>query len=241
LKAPRKLTAEEWVTMRQHSLIGYEILQCSNTPIFKMAAEIALYHHEKWDGSGYPKGLAGDNIPQSAQIVAIADVFDALTMKRSYKEAWSVEASLEEMRANSGTHFNPALLTIFLNILPKILNIKKRVGRKGLAFVSLYISTTADKQLAWHDALTDCFVIEQFVSGLYCWLKPTTVRVTKEVVIRLSFLCVVTDMYLSSGTPAKGGCLWIAMNVNYLSSIPTCCCTNLCPSTPFRNTTLSFR
>lgn len=104
LKAPRKLTAEEWVIMRQHSLIGYEILQCSDTPIFKMAAEIALYHHEKWDGSGYPKGLAGDNIPKSAQIVAIADVFDALTMKRSYKEAWSVEASLEEMRANSGTH-----------------------------------------------------------------------------------------------------------------------------------------
>ena len=131
LKAPRKLTAEEWVTMRQHSLIGYEILQCSHTPIFKMAAEIALYHHEKWDGSGYPKGLAGDNIPQSAQIVAIADVFDALTMKRSYKEAWSVEVSLEEMRANSGTHFNPALLTIFLNILPKILNIKKEWDEKG--------------------------------------------------------------------------------------------------------------
>ncbi len=130
LKAPRKLTEEEWATMRQHSLIGYEILQCSNTPIFKMAAEIALYHHEKWDGSGYPKGLAGDNIPQSAQIVAIADVFDALTMKRSYKEAWSVEASLEEMRANSGTHFNPALLTIFLNILPKILNIKKEWDEK---------------------------------------------------------------------------------------------------------------
>lgn len=130
LKAPRKLTEEEWVTMRQHSLIGYEILQCSNTPIFKMAAEIALYHHEKWDGSGYPKGLAGDNIPQSAQIVAIADVFDALTMKRSYKEAWSVEASLEEMRANSGTHFNPTLLTIFLNILPKILNIKKEWDEK---------------------------------------------------------------------------------------------------------------
>ncbi len=130
LKAPRKLTAEEWVTMRQHSLIGYEILQCSHTPIFKMAAEIALYHHEKWDGSGYPKGLVGDNIPQSAQIVAIADVFDALTMKRSYKEAWSVEASLEEMRANSGTHFNPALLTIFLNILPKILNIKKEWDEK---------------------------------------------------------------------------------------------------------------
>jgi putative two-component system response regulator len=131
LKAPRKLTAEEWVIMRQHSLIGYEILQCSDSPIFKMAAEIALYHHEKWDGSGYPKGLVGDNIPQSAQIVAIADVFDALTMKRSYKEAWNVEASLEEIKANSGTHFNPALITVFLNILPKILNIKDEWDEKG--------------------------------------------------------------------------------------------------------------
>ncbi len=131
LKAPRKLTAEEWVIMRQHSLIGYEILQCSDTPIFKMAAEIALYHHEKWDGSGYPKGLIGDNIPQSAQIVALADVFDALTMKRSYKEAWSIEASLEEIKANSGTHFNPALTTVFLNLLPKILNIKKEWDEKG--------------------------------------------------------------------------------------------------------------
>lgn len=131
LKAPRKLTAEEWVIMRQHSLIGYEILQCSDTPIFKMAAEIALYHHEKWDGSGYPKGLIGDKIPQSAQIVALADVFDALTMKRSYKEAWSIEASLEEIKANSGTHFNPALTTVFLNILPKILNIKSEWDEKG--------------------------------------------------------------------------------------------------------------
>ena len=98
--------------------------------MLQLAATISNQHHEKWDGSGYPKGLAGDNIPQSAQIVAIADVFDALTMKRSYKEAWSVEASLEEMRANSGTHFNPALLTIFLNILPKILNIKKEWDEK---------------------------------------------------------------------------------------------------------------
>ena len=131
LKAPRKLTAEEWVIMRQHSHIGFEILQCSNSPIFKMAAEIALYHHEKWDGSGYPKGLIGDKIPQSAQIVALADVFDALTMKRSYKEAWSIEASLEEIKTNSGTHFNPALTTVFLNILPKILNIKSEWDEKG--------------------------------------------------------------------------------------------------------------
>ncbi|WP_024872658.1 response regulator [Tolumonas lignilytica] len=126
LKAPRKLTAEEWVIMRQHTTIGYDILQRSDTPIFKMAAEIALHHHEKWDGSGYPNGLVGNQIPASAQIVALADVFDALTMKRSYKEAWSAEEAVAEIRANSGTHFNPALVELFLNIQPRIIEIKDK-------------------------------------------------------------------------------------------------------------------
>lgn len=130
LKAPRKLTADEWVIMRQHSTIGYEILKCSHTPIFKMAAEIAMYHHEKWDGSGYPQGLKGDAIPQSAQIVALADVFDALTMKRSYKEAWSVEAAVEEISMTSGTHFNPSLVELFQNILPTIIDIKREWDEK---------------------------------------------------------------------------------------------------------------
>lgn len=126
LKAPRKLTAEEWVIMRQHTTIGYDILQRSDTPIFKMAAEIALHHHEKWDGSGYPNGLVGNQIPASAQIVALADVFDALTMKRSYKEAWSAEEAVAEIQANSGTHFNPALVELFLNIQPRIIEIKDK-------------------------------------------------------------------------------------------------------------------
>lgn len=125
LKAPRKLTPEEWQMMRQHTTIGYQILQRCDTAIFKLAAEIALCHHEKWDGSGYPKGLAAAEIPQSAQIVALADVFDALTMKRPYKDAWTVEAATAEIQANAGSHFNPDLVTRFLEIMPRIIELKK--------------------------------------------------------------------------------------------------------------------
>lgn len=125
LRKPDKLNAEEWRIMQSHTRIGYEILSKSNAPLFKLAAEIALHHHEKWDGSGYPDGLAGQNIPQVARIVAIADVFDALTMKRPYKEAWSIEKILDFMNDGSGIHFDPLLLERYLSILPTILEIKK--------------------------------------------------------------------------------------------------------------------
>ena len=124
LKAPRRLTAEEWTIMRQHSEVGYNILSKGDTPLFTMAAEIALHHHEKWDGSGYPFGLSGEAIPESARIVAIADVFDALTMKRPYKEPWSIEDAMTEIRKGSGNHFEPRLVELFESILPKILKIK---------------------------------------------------------------------------------------------------------------------
>lgn len=124
LKAPRKLTDEEWVIMKNHSQIGHDILQKSNNPVFKMAAEIALGHHEKWDGNGYPKGGAGEDIPESARIVAIADVFDALTMKRPYKEAWSIEKAVDVIKQESGKHFDPRLVEIFCEIQPEILQIK---------------------------------------------------------------------------------------------------------------------
>lgn len=125
LKAPRKLTAEEWEIMKQHAEIGYKILSKSHTPLFVMAAEIALCHHEKWDGTGYPAGLAGEAIPESARIVALADVFDALTMKRPYKEPWSVEDSMAEIRKNSGSHFEPRLVETFETILPEMVKIKQ--------------------------------------------------------------------------------------------------------------------
>ena len=123
LKASRTLTSEEWEIMKCHAEIGYNILNKSNTPLFVMAAEIARYHHEKWDNSGYPAGLSGESIPETARIVAVADVFDALTTKRPYKEPWSVENAIAEMRKNSGSHFEPRLVELLEKILPSILAI----------------------------------------------------------------------------------------------------------------------
>jgi putative two-component system response regulator len=124
LRKPGKLDAGEWEIMKQHTRIGYEVLSGSDAPLFRLAAEIALRHHERWDGSGYPDGLAGEAIPESARIVAIADVFDALTMKRPYKEAWPLEQTLAIMRESSGTHFDPRLFARFEEILPRILTVK---------------------------------------------------------------------------------------------------------------------
>jgi len=123
LKAPRKLTPEEWVVMKTHANIGYEILNQSQIPIFSMAQEIALSHHEKWDGSGYPQGLTKEDIPESARIVAIADVFDALTMSRPYKEPWPVEKAFDVIKQDSGTHFDPRLSELFLEIKSEIVQI----------------------------------------------------------------------------------------------------------------------
>jgi putative two-component system response regulator len=125
LKKPGPLSDEEWVIMRTHSRIGYDILSTSDVPLFRLAAEIALRHHEKWDGSGYPDGLANSAIPESARIVAIADVFDALTMDRPYKTAWPLERVLPALREGAGRHFDPDLLETFLFMLPAILDIKR--------------------------------------------------------------------------------------------------------------------
>jgi putative two-component system response regulator len=121
LQKPDKLTAEEWIIMKQHSRIGYEILSKSHAPLFKLAAEIALNHHEKWDGSGYPNGLAEENIPESARIVAIADVFDALCMRRPYKEPWPLERILPKLQELAGNHLDKRLVKIFIDIMPQIL------------------------------------------------------------------------------------------------------------------------
>ncbi len=132
LKAPRKLTPEEWQIMKTHSEIGSRILSMSRNPIFSLAAEVALYHHEKWDGSGYPKGLSGEDIPESARIVAIADVFDALTMKRPYKEAWPLEKAFATIKQDAGTHFDQQLVNLFIDIQSKILQIKEEWDAKEI-------------------------------------------------------------------------------------------------------------
>ncbi len=125
LKAPRKLTTEEWRIMKTHTEIGHRILSMSPNPLFQMAAEIALYHHERWDGGGYPTGLSGEDIPESARIVAIADVFDALTMKRVYKDPWTTEEAIDKILSESGAHFEPRLVEVFKNAIPEILAVKE--------------------------------------------------------------------------------------------------------------------
>lgn len=125
LKAPRRLDDDEMKIMRSHAEIGYKILAQSDTPLFNLAAEISLCHHEKWDGSGYPQSLIGEAIPQSARIVAIADVFDALTMKRPYKKAWSDDAAFDYIAEQAGTHFDPELVYRFLSIKDDIIRTKQ--------------------------------------------------------------------------------------------------------------------
>lgn len=126
LKKPATLDDAEWVVMRTHSRIGSDILARSAAPVFQLAAEVALRHHEKWDGSGYPDGLVGDAIPESARIVTVADVFDALTMKRPYKEAWPVDRVMRTLHAGSGSHFEPRLVTAFDALLPELLVLRAR-------------------------------------------------------------------------------------------------------------------
>jgi len=125
LQKPGPLDDEEWKIMRTHSKIGAEIIGQDDSELLQMAWRIAFSHHEKWDGSGYPKRLASEDIPLEARIVAIADVFDALTSIRPYKDAWPVEKALNLMRDNSGKHFDPSLLTAFLGSMPEILAVKK--------------------------------------------------------------------------------------------------------------------
>ncbi len=124
LLKPGKFEPEEWEIMKTHAVIGANILEGDDSELMKCAGEIALTHHEKWDGSGYPYGLSGEAIPLVGRIAALADVFDALTSVRPYKEAWTVEAAVDLIKENRGTHFDPDLVTVFLEQLPGILKIR---------------------------------------------------------------------------------------------------------------------
>ena len=126
LLKPAGLTPAEWEIMKQHTLIGAKILKGSDAEFIRLGEVIALSHHEKWDGSGYPTGLKGIEIPIACRITAIADVFDALTTKRPYKEAFSVEKSLAIIREGRGNHFDPDVVDAFLAIQDEILTIKKQ-------------------------------------------------------------------------------------------------------------------
>jgi len=116
LLKPGKLTAEEFEVMKRHCEIGAGIIGEHEAEVLKMARQIALWHHEKWNGQGYPHGLRGADIPLIARIVAIADVFDALTCERPYKPAWPVEKALELIAREAGQHFDPELARLFLGM-----------------------------------------------------------------------------------------------------------------------------
>ncbi len=124
LLAPRRLTDSELVIMRTHPDIGYEMLQGSTSESMKMSADIARYHHERFDGGGYPLGLRGADIPLSARIVAVADVWDALLATRPYKKPWTEDAAIELLRRGAGTQFDPTLVDAFLANLDTLRTIR---------------------------------------------------------------------------------------------------------------------
>ena len=126
LLKPGRLTPEEMEIMKQHAVIGYDILKDSSSKVLQAGADIARAHHEKFDGTGYPSGLRGENIPIFSRIVAVADVFDALTSERPYKKAWSLEQASEHIKANSGSHFDPGCVNAFFEQWDAVLEIRQR-------------------------------------------------------------------------------------------------------------------
>ena len=126
LLKPGKLDADEWEIMRSHTTIGEHIIGEHHSQLLQLAARIARSHHEKWDGSGYPDGLVGEEIPHAARIVALADVFDALTSVRPYKKAWPVAEAVAHIHEQSGKHFDPAIVAVLDSCLPQFLEIKAR-------------------------------------------------------------------------------------------------------------------
>jgi len=133
LLKPDKLSEIEYETMKQHTLIGAEIIGADDW--FINARQIALFHHEKWNGSGYPEGLEGEAIPIAARIVAVADEFDALMSRRPYKEAWSIEKAIETIKKEAGTHFDPRIIEAFLSL-------HKKGMLKNYSYGKYHVNTT---------------------------------------------------------------------------------------------------
>ncbi|MBF0381493.1 MAG: DUF3369 domain-containing protein [Magnetococcales bacterium] len=125
LNKPGKLNDEEWKMMKTHTEIGCKVLENTDQDIIKTGGLICSQHHEKWDGSGYPDGLSGENIHIFARITAIIDVFDALTHDRCYKDAWSIDATLDYIRSERGKHFDPNLVDLFLDNFEEFMDIQK--------------------------------------------------------------------------------------------------------------------
>lgn len=128
LLKPSKLTDEEFKEMQKHTIYGYDILKDSDIDILKMGANIALCHHERYDGKGYPRGLKGEEIPIEARIVALADVVDALLSRRPYKEPFGVDEVVDFVKKESGKHFDPKVVSAFLRIIPQVKKVLEKYG-----------------------------------------------------------------------------------------------------------------
>ena len=129
LLKPAKLTKEEFEIIKTHTISGFEILSDSTIPLLQLSAEIAISHHEKFNGKGYPKGLKGEEIPISGRICAVADVFDALTSKRPYKEPWPLEKALDLIKKEKGEHFDPDCVDAFISQIDEITKIKEKFNQ----------------------------------------------------------------------------------------------------------------
>jgi putative two-component system response regulator len=132
LQKEGSLDEDEWKIMKDHPNFGAEIIGDDKNELLRLAGEIALAHHEKYDGTGYPRGLKGKDIPLSARIITIADVFDALTTKRPYKEAWDTQTALQYMEKNTGKHFDPEIFAVFKSIIPQVMQIKEKYSETGI-------------------------------------------------------------------------------------------------------------
>lgn len=159
LLKPGKLTPEEFEEIKAHTLIGARILSGSTSPLLQLAEEIALNHHERFDGSGYPNGLRGEEIPLSGRITALADVFDALTTRRVYKPAFPVAQALAEIRRGVGTHFDPRVAQGFEGVLEDVLRIKQRYEDLDTG------STAARNPMLGSEAIEALTFLEQAASG----------------------------------------------------------------------------
>jgi putative two-component system response regulator len=128
LLKPGKLELQEFEVMKQHAMIGFEILKDSSSKVLHAGAQIALHHHEKFDGTGYPMGLKGADIPIFSRIAAVADVFDALTSERPYKKAWTLDQATQHIQASAGAHFDPVCVGAFIGQWKAVLEIRDRLA-----------------------------------------------------------------------------------------------------------------
>ncbi len=143
LLKPGRLDLEEMDIMKNHTIIGARILEGSSSKIVQMAEIIALTHHEKWDGSGYPQGLAGKDIPLEGRIAAVADVFDALLSARPYKEPFTIDQVIDILKQGRGAHFDPDVLDVFFTCMERILEIQRNGGDAELLKINKAVSHTS--------------------------------------------------------------------------------------------------